>query len=108
MFYSINGNLIENFDLNLGGLHSNEYDSAISTVMIEECDNLRSQLSTLFQKYNDAKSSKTQAQLNIENIKKQLIDAEKELDLYNSNISKAAEEYNKILLKLHNLNCSSN
>ena len=103
MFYSINGNLIENF-----GLHSNEYESTQNTIMNEECDNLRSQLGTLFQKYNDAKSAKAEAQLNIENIKKQLLEAEKELDLYNSNITKAAEEYNTILLKLHNLNCSSN
>lgn len=102
MFYSINGNLIENFDL-----HSSEFESTQSIVMNEECNNLRSELGILFQKYNDAKSAKIQAQLNIENIKKQLIEAEKELDLYSSNISKAAEEYNSILLKLHNLNCSS-
>lgn len=103
MFYSSNGNLIENFEL-----HSNEFKSTQNEIMIEECNKLKSELGTLFQKYNDSIESKTQAELNLENIKRQLISAQKEIDLTIANINKSAEEYNKVLMKLHNLNCSSN
>ena len=103
MFYSINGNLIEKFEL-----HSNEFKSTISDVVNEECTNLRNELSILFEKYNDAVSSKIQAELNVENIKKQLLEAQNEADSTISNINKAVEEYNNVLIKLRNFKCPQN
>ena len=103
MFYSINGNLIEKFEL-----HSNEFKSTISDVVNEECANLRNELSILFQNYNDAVSAKIQAELNVENIKKQLLEAQNEADSTISNINKAVEEYNNVLIKLHNFKCTQN
>ena len=100
MFYSINGKFIEPFDL-----HLSEYKSGQKDVINEECNKMRSELSTLFEKYNQAKANKDNAELNIVNIKKQLIEAEKRRDLTITNINKSAEEYNKILMKLHYSKC---
>lgn len=103
MFYSINGNLIENFEL-----HLSEYKSKQDEVMNEECNKMKSELGLLFEKYNQAKSAKDQAELAIENLKKELLEAQKARDITVSNINNAAREYNQVLVKLHNLNCGTN
>ena len=92
MFYSINGNLIEKF------VESEEVN--------EECNVMKSELASLFEKYNQAKSDKDQAELNIENLKKKIIEAEKVRDLTINNINKIVEEYNNLLMNIHISRCN--
>ena len=91
MFYSINGNLIENF------VESEEANT--------ECSEMKSQLASLFDKYNKAKLEKDQAELNIENLKKQIIEAENARDITINNINKIVEEYNNLLMNIHISKC---
>ena len=91
MFYSTDGNFIEKF---------NEID-----IIDNQCYEMKSELQKLFEEYNQAKTLRNEVELNIENIKKQLLDAKKEKDLSISNINKVVRKYNKLLIDLHNFNC---
>lgn len=103
MFYSADGKLIEYMSVDAMYKSIDEArDNAIDT----NCANLRVNLGKEFENYNQSKQEKDQADLNIINIKKQLIAAENLKSGVISKINSAADKYNKILIDMHYQKCS--
>ena len=89
MFYSANGDLIERMEVE---------DNT-------KCDNLKVDLQAKFDLYNNAKNEKDKVELEIRNIKNNLLEVEKKKNSKILEINKAANEYNKVLMNLHLEKC---
>lgn len=103
MFYSADGKLIEY--MNVDAIYKS-IDEARDNAIEDNCTNLRVTLGKEFENYNQSKIEKDQADLNIINIKKQLITAENLKSIIINKINDSVDKYNKILIDLHNQKCS--
>ena len=103
MFYSADGKLIEY--MNVDAMYKS-IDEARGNAIDTNCANLRINLGKEFENYNQAKLEKDQADLNIINIKKQLIAAENFKSGIINKINNAADKYNKNLIDMNYQKCS--
>jgi len=78
-----------------------------SVTINQSCKNLKEELTSNFEEYNKSKSIKTDALLKKSQVEKQLIEAQDKINIAINNINTAANNYNNILVKLHNSNCGT-